>query len=176
MDSSADAALPKAVARELIWVRRSRFTRVFELRSGAEVVATLRYPRAFRSFATGEAGGSRWTFAGSGVLRPRIRIRALPSGSDAGLVTLPFLGWGGRPWTVRLEDGRRLRWAATGWSDREYVLTGANGELLLRCRRPFGKPRYGPEGQREIELEIAPLARSMSGLALLVLLGRYLIR
>lgn len=162
--------------QELMWVHPNPLTRAFELRSGTEVLATLRYSGAFGGSATGEVDENRWTFTWEGVVRPRIHVRAVGSDSDEATVTLPFLGWGGRPWFVRLADGRTLQWAATGWTDREYALTSADGVVFLRFKRPFGKPPYGRKGKREMRLEIAPVARSTSELPLLALLGRYLIR
>jgi len=61
-------------------------------------------------------------------------------------------------------------------TDREYALTSGDGATLLRFQRPFFKPGWGREGKNEIRLEIPPIARSMSELPLLVVLGRYLMR
>lgn len=168
--------LRDANAQDLVWVHPNPVTLAFELRSGSDVVATLRYSGAFRSTATGEADGNRWTFTWEGIVCPRIRVRAAGAQSDVVIVKLPWLGWQGRPWLVRFADGRTFRWAPSGWTELEYVLTGADGAVFIRFKRPFFKPGWSRKGKEERHLEIAPIARSMPELPLLAVLGRYLIR
>jgi hypothetical protein len=168
--------LRQASGQDLVWVHPNPVTLTFELRTGSEVVATLHFAGRLRSDATGEAEGNRWTFAWTGIVRPRVRVRLAGGQSDLVTVELPWLGWHGRPWLVRFADGRTFRWTPSGWTDLEYVLTGADGAVLLRFKRPFFQPGWSREGKIERHLEIAPVARLLPELPLLVILGRYLIR
>jgi hypothetical protein len=168
--------LREASGQDLVWVHPNPVTLAFELRSGSEVVATLHFAQRFSSDATGEAEGNRWTFAWEGIVRPRVRVRLAGAQSDVATVLLPLLGWSGRPWLVRFTDGRTFRWAPSGWTDFEYVLTGADGAALLRFKRPFFQPGWSRKGKKDRLLEIAPVARSLPELPLLVMLGRYLIQ
>ncbi len=168
--------LREASGQDLVWVHPNPVTRAFELRSGSDVLATLHFAATFSNDATGEAEGNRWTFTWEGTIRPRIRVRPAGTQSDVVTVELPWFGWPGRPWLVRFADGRTFQWAPSGWTDLEYVLTGADGAVLLRFKRPFFKPGWSREGRKERQLEIAPIARSMAELPLLAVLGRYLIR
>ena len=162
----------EAGGQSWIWVHPNVFTREFELHAGGQLLATLRYAGMFGTRAIGESRGQRWTFTWEGVLRPRIRVRAADSDTDVAVADLPWLGWGGRPWMLRLADGRTCQWAPTALADREYVLTGGDGAVLLRLMRPLLRPRY----RSEIPVEVAPIARPMPELPRLVLLARYLIR
>lgn len=168
--------LREATGQDLVWVHPDPVALAFELRSGSEVVATLRYSGAFRSPATGEAEGNRWAFTWEGIIRPRIRVRVAGAQSEVVTVELPWLGWRGRPWLVRFTDGRTFRWAPSGWTDLEYVLTGADGTVFLRFKRPLFQPGWSRRGKSERHVEIAPIARSMPELPLLAVLGRYLIQ
>jgi hypothetical protein len=168
--------LREANGQDLVWVHPNPVTLAFELRAGSEVVARLHYAGGLSSNATGEAEGNRWTFAWEGIVRPRVRVKLAGAQSDVVTVELPLLGWHGRPWLVRFADGRTFRWAPSGWTDLEYVLTGADGAVLLRFKRPFFQPGWRREGKKERQLEIAPVARSLPELPLLAMLGRYLIR
>ena len=82
-------SIREAAARTLTW---KLMKDTYELRSGAELFATLRWQKG--SLFLGEAAEGRWTFKRMGFLRPKVTVRSENSSTD--LATLAFSGSGGR--------------------------------------------------------------------------------
>jgi hypothetical protein len=144
---------------ELVWVQQRGLN--FELRSGDEVVATLKWQPTSR--AVGETAEHQWSFDRSGFLRLRVTVRV--PGSDANVELFRYSWKGGG--TLDLGTGRQLslgqtsfwrgRWDWTDELKRPLVHFKKRGLLAMGC-------------QVEIEKE----ATTSPDLDLLVVLGWYL--
>jgi hypothetical protein len=118
--------------------------RSHELRDGDEVVARLRKPRVLSQDVEAEADGLSLVFRKRGLLGRRVEV------GTAAAATSGFRGW-----TVRLADGRTLRW-------RRGKLADETGGLAARVQ--------GRRKRRTVEVEPGHEADA----ALLALVAAYL--
>jgi hypothetical protein len=146
----------ETAARTLTWTLAKD---IYELRSGVDVVATLR--RQMGSRFLGETAEGRWTFKRTGFLRPKVTARVENDSTD--LATLSFSGSGGR---LDFPDGRSYLWTA---SRAEWMLKNPDGELLVQMKSA------GTAGKLSGEVVIAPAALALHELSLLLLLSWYVL-
>src|SRR5262245_13206354 len=97
-------AIAEFARTPLQWVQPRALKMEYELRSGDQVVATLRFRSSFGSFATGKSGDVCWTCIRVGFWRTRATVRA--SDADTDLAVFHHSTWseGG---TLELASGRR---------------------------------------------------------------------
>ncbi len=100
-----------AMSAELTWRQPRSLTRDYELRSGDDLMATLRWQKKFGSLALGETSDSQWTFKRVGFLSARVTVRVAGSESNIAVFESGF-GSGG---TLHLAGSRRLHWNKTGF-------------------------------------------------------------
>jgi hypothetical protein len=149
-------SIREAAAQNLTW----KLTKdTYELRSGADLVASLRWQKG--SLFLGEAAEGRWTFKRTGFLRPKVTVR--PENSSTDLATLGFSGSGGR---LEFPDGRTYLWTA---SRAEWSLKNGGGEHLVRMKS------MGTRGNLSGEVVLAPGALGLSDLSFLILLSWYVL-
>ena len=146
----------EAAARTLTW---KLMKDAYELRSGANLFATLRWQKG--SLFLGEAAEGRWTFKRMGFLRPKVTVRSENSSTD--LATLAFSGSGGR---LEFPDDRTYLWTA---SRAEWSLKDAAGELLVQMKS------MGTPGNLSGEVVLAPGALGLPDLSFLILLSWYVL-
>jgi hypothetical protein len=72
------------VARDsaLRWSQPSAMKMEYELRSGDECVARLKFRSSFGSYATAESNEGHWTFKRVGFWQTKVTIRARDSDAD----------------------------------------------------------------------------------------------
>ncbi len=148
----------------LTWTQPHAFRMEYELRVGAELVATLRFKSSFGSTATGESADGRWTFQRDGFWQTHIKIRA--AGSETDLATFKPNTWsnGG---TLEFPDGRQWQISTNFWQSR-YDLTTETGENLLSYTQMGGMFHLSAV------VEIGPQSIDLPELPWLVMLGWYL--
>jgi len=136
--------------------------RAFELRSGRETLATLRWNKPTGSLATGEAAEGRWTFKRVGFFRTRITIRTAGSEFD-----VAEMAAADRRKQLVFADGRSCRWGRVARGSRESAFFDSVDRPLVRfsARRAHPGPR--------ITVAIEPAGAETKELSLLVLLGAY---
>lgn len=156
--------MAKVIGQELEWVQPSAWKTQYELRSGAEVVATLRFRSSFGTFATGESLDGGWTFKRIGFWQTRATIRGFESDIDLALFKNNSWSGGG---SLEFPDGRKLLATTNGWQTKLEVKTEA-GETLLR---------FNTRGLVHLAatVEIHPAAAEMPELPWLVMFGWYLV-
>jgi hypothetical protein len=148
--------------KELLWVQPLARKREHELHAGDEVVATLRFQRG--SLADAEADGHHWTFKRGGFWHPRITVRQ--PGSDADVAVFrPHWSGGGM---LEFPDGRAIRLRSANFWQNEWVWESKD-QVLVRIK---GRPGLIKANGA---VEIPPEAVTAPDLALLILLGWYLI-
>jgi hypothetical protein len=136
----------------------------YELHSGEDLVATLRFRGMFGTLATATSGDGSWTFKRVGFWQNRATIRR--SGEDADLATFRNNTWaaGGE---LEFAGGRTFKATTNFWMTRFELVTGSES-LLVRFHG-------GGFLRRSADVEIAPAARKEPELPLLVLFGWYLL-
>jgi hypothetical protein len=149
--------------QKLTWTRPSARKRAYELRAGAEVVATLCWEHAWGSRAVAEAGNSRWTFRRVGFRHPRVTVRAV--GSETDLAT--YSGGGMGRGTLDLSPTRRFQWGPTRFWHRTWAWRQTDGTPLVHFKI-YGLIKI------EGTVEVGPAA-ALPELDLLVPLGWYLL-
>jgi hypothetical protein len=154
--------LTEVIGQELLWVQPEAVKREHELRAADEVVATLEFQR--RTTAAGVAADGQWAFRRAGLWRPEVIIRVLGSASDLAFFH-PQRGRGGE---LDFPDGRLLHLGSSNFWQSGWVWRKGDNELM-RFRGRDGR------GQTSCAVEIAPRAAHMHDLALLALLGWYII-
>ena len=149
---------------DLTWSQPSAGRREYELRSGAELVAALKFRSRFGTLATAESGDACWTFKRVGFWQSRASIRACGSETDLAVFTNQTWGNGG---TLEFAGGRAFKATTNFWMTNFELLTDAD-EVLVRFK-------YGGVFRRSAEVEILPAAKGISEVSLLVLFGWYLV-
>jgi len=153
----------EVAGHELEWARAALLRPEYELRASEDdVVATLRWPSSLRSLAEAEAADGSWTFKRAGFLLPRATIRV--AGSDEDLGTFRP-GWSGNG-LLTLEGGGPQHWAASNFARTRFAWEDEGGDPLVSFR--VKTLRGGAH------VEVAPAARGLESLSLLLLLGWYL--
>ena len=147
------------MAQELRWVHPRMFKREYEFYAGDELIATLRWPKAFSSQAFAEAADGRWIIKREGFFQKKIVV--CPADEDMTIATMKR-GMNGKG-TLMLADGRAYRWTSTSFWRGEWGWFTAEGTPLLRFKR----------GKR---VEVEPLAFSLPEISLLLLSGLYLVK
>lgn len=135
----------------------------YELRSGPELVATLKFRSMWGTLATAESGDGCWTFKRVGFWQNQATIRAC--GSDTELAVFKNNTWasGG---TLECSADRKFKATTNFWLTNLTFQTEADEPLIHF--------KYGGVFHRSADVEISPLARSIPDVPLLVLLGWYL--
>jgi hypothetical protein len=148
--------------QELLWIQPAARKREHELRAGDDVIATLDFNRG--SLADAEAAGGHWTFKRQGFWHPRVTVRTAGSDDDLAVFHPRWVGGG----TLEFPDGRALRLSSANFWQSEWVWQHSD--------KPFirFKGRHGLVKARGA-VEIQPEDASRPDLAMLVLLGWYLI-
>src|SRR5687767_3448850 len=136
----------------------------YELHSGDELIATLRFRSSFGSFATAESADGCWTFKRVGFWQTRATIRGC--GTDVDIGTFANNTWSGGG-TLELPDGRKLLATTNFWQTNFEFQTEA-GETMLRFKT-------GGFVHLSAKVEIQPAATELPELALVVMLGWYLV-
>jgi hypothetical protein len=156
----------RAVADQpLEWTKGSGQKREYELRAGQEVVALLRWDKAFGSLAAATASEGEWTFKRSGFFSPRVTTRLLGSETEV-LVFKPTWRCEG---TVECSSGARFRWLNTGFWRSEWTFASENGDPLVHFKL------HSALLKQSAEVRVEPGAASLPELSLLALLGWYVL-
>jgi len=147
------------MGQELRWVHPRVFRREYEFYAGDELVATLRWPKAFSSQAFAEAADGRWIIKRDGFFRTKIVICTADEDMTIATVKRSMSGKG----TLMLADGRGYKWTSTSFWRGEWGWFTDEGMPLLRFKR----------GKR---VEVEPQAFSLPEVSLLALVGFYLVK
>jgi hypothetical protein len=150
---------------ELEWKQESAFGRYFELKGGENVYASIEFVKKFGSLAEAKTAAGGWSFKRRGMLSPTIAARPLGGEDD---IALYKPTWSARKGELSLPGGQPLRFEATSLLGKEWYLTGAEGEPLLRFITR-GVMKHGAE------VRIEPAGRARADLPLLLCLCWYLI-
>jgi hypothetical protein len=155
--------IAEVIGRKLEWLQPSAWKMEYELRSGDELIATLRFRRSFGSFATAESADGCWTFKRVGFWQTRVTIRRCGSETDIAIFKNSTWSGGG---TLELPDGRKVL-ATTNLWQTDFEFKTEAGEPLIRFK-PGGLVHLSAT------VEIQRDAVGVPELPWVVMLGRYL--
>jgi len=155
--------LAEVAGEELLWTQPSARKREHELHAGDDVVATLAFQRG--SLANAAAAKGEWTFKRHGFWHPRVTARI--AGSETDLVVFrPHWSGGGQ---LDFADGQTLRFASANFWQSQWVWLEDRDKPLIRFKGRHGLVKANGA------VEISPEAVHRPDIALLVLVGWYLI-
>lgn len=156
--------LAEVIDHPLHWAQPHLFERSYELRSGAEVVATLSFGSALGSLATARSADGAWTFKRVGFWRAMATVRA--EGATVDLAAFEHSTWesGG---TLRLADGRSILVTTNLWQSK--IEFRAPDDQVLLCYRTEGFLR------QEAALDVLPSLGHWPEAPWLLLFGWYLV-
>jgi len=152
------------VGRDLVWDQPHAFKEHYDLKSGDELIATLKFRNSFGSLATGESADGRWTFKRVGFFTTHVTVRF--EGADTDLAVFRNNTWTGGG-TLELPDGREWLAATNFWQTR-YDITAPTDTPLLTFRRVSGLFHLSAA------VDIHDAATELPELPWLVALGWYL--
>ena len=156
--------ITELIGRELKWSQPSAFKMNYELLSGDEPSASLRFRSSFGSLATGESANGCWTFKRTGFFQTRVTIRVCGEETDIAVFRNNTWSGGG---TLELSDRRKLLATTNLWQTNLEFKT-ESGESLLRFKS-------GGMIHLSAIVEIQQQAVGLLELPWLVMLGWYLI-
>src|SRR5262245_51120332 len=154
----------KFVGKEMSWVQPRAMKKDFELQSGDDTIATLRFRSPFGSFATAETADGAWTLKRVGFWNPHLTVRI--ADTETQVASFKNKTWtdGG---TLELANGRFLRANSNFWNTK-YEFKDANDEMLIRFVKVGGLLHLSSN------VEIMPAGAKLDELPLLVVVGWYL--
>ena len=148
----------------LTWSQPSAGKMEYELRSGGELVATLKVRSTFGTLATAESGDGCWTFKRVAFWQSKASIRACRSDTDLAVFKNNTWDSGG---TLEFSDGCNFKATTNLWM--------TNFEFKTEADEPLVRFEYGGVFSRRAKVDISPLARSTPQVPLFVLFGWYLV-
>lgn len=156
--------ITQASAKGIRWSQPRAARMEYELRSGADLLATLKCRNMFGTFATAEGADGCWTFKRVGFWQNRASIRACGSETDLAVFTNNTWDRGG---TLQFPDGRAFKATTNFWMTNFEFRTGADEPLVT-----FD---YGGVFHRSADVQVSALGQRTAECPLLVLFGWYLV-
>lgn len=148
-----------------VWIRPQVFRRLYELRSGDEVLATIESRALFNSAAIATSSQGRSLLRHAGLLRGKVLL----SSEDATGIRLTFKpGWFGAG-VAHSAGGLEWHWKRVDFWGRSWRFEDLSGNPVLSFVR---RPSWF---RASVSVEPSEYARSLSELSDLALLGFYLL-
>ncbi|HEY2824082.1 MAG TPA: hypothetical protein VGI83_00910 [Gemmatimonadales bacterium] len=151
------------VVEPLEWRRTGWSDRSWELHAASAVVGELKLEGTFRVRAVGQTSAGRWQIERLGFFGRQIEVRTA-TGGVAATVQRGWLGKG----RVRLQTGRELNWLPTNFWMNRWAFVGEQGQSFVE---------FAPGGgvfRRNYLVRVAPEARGMHELPVMIMLGHFL--
>jgi hypothetical protein len=149
--------------KPLQWLQPRALKMEYELRSGEEIVGTLRFRSSLGTFATGQSGEGGWTFKRVGFWQTRATVRA--NGADTDLAVFKHNTWSGGG-TLELASGRKYRVTSNAWQTRLEFLDEANAKMFAL--------QIGGLVRLSATITVPPAATLMPELPWMLMFGCYL--
>jgi hypothetical protein len=151
------------IDQELKWEQPSSFKEEYELRTGEELVATLRFRSSFGSLATAESADGCWTFKRVGFWQPKVTVRQCNKDDDIATYKNESFSSSG---IVTLADGRTFSAESNFWQTK-FEFSNEAGETLIQ---------FKAEGMLHLSSNIAigPGAVNLPELPWMVMFGWYI--
>ena len=148
----------------VIWRQPSQLRQEYEMVSGDEVVATLRWRKNVGTNAVARSPDGTWSFKAAGFLNPRVTIRLPNSDYDFAIFRPRNTGEG----VLEAMADQRYTWRCINFWQNTWAFFDAEGDRLLTIKPDSASPKLG--AQLTIELK----ASAHQEIGYLVILGWYL--
>lgn len=158
--------------QNLEWTQPKAMERLFELRSGERVLASLEFQSSFGSLAVAACGEERWTFKRVGFFRPRVTIRREGEQKDLAVYRPK---WTSSEGTLEFFGGQTYVFQTANFWATRYVLASADGQVLVSYQSGLEENHLKDIFKSQARVEIDPAAANLPELPLLVCAGWYLI-
>jgi len=137
----------------------------YQLRSGSDPLATLRWEKPLETEASAEGEGARWTLKRSGFLTPVVTVRDAATDTDLAILHVHL-----RNSLLQVTGGAAYRWTRTGFWIPAWEFQDARGKELVDFEPVRAESRL--EGGL---VGVSPEGRADPNLLLLLVLGWYFI-
>ena len=161
-----------ALALPLVFAQPRAMERSFELRAGADLVASLEFRSAFGSLASAATTSEAFTFKRVGFFSPRATARREGSARDLAVYTPR---WTSHDGGVALASGEQLRFGAANFWGTRFALGDAEGRTLATFGPEPETHRFSDLFRTQALVTVDPAASVRPDLALLLLFGWYLV-
>ena len=158
--------LLEALDREWIWTRPKLLSRVFELRAGDDVLATLELRSWLGTRMVGETAGGRWDLRHEGLFRGRCVLRREGERADHLVFRPRWFGAG----DLLLPGGDVLTWKRGDFLGRRWQLLDRDGHVQVEMLR---RPAFF---KTTVTVAATDAGRGRAELPELLLLGLFLLR
>lgn len=155
------------VGQDLKWIKPDVIKKEYVLLGKKSVIAVLSFQNPFSFFATAESADGKWIFKRVGIWKPKVTIREIRSEVDLGVFkNITREGEG----TLELTDGTQYNLRNhTDAVPSHFSFECASGEALIS----YG--RFDWFLSLSSHVEIHPIAKDVSEMPWMVLLGWYAI-
>ena len=165
-------SIKEALYTQPQWVQPRASQNRFDLRSGEDLYAELEFPKWYGSLAIATSAEERWTFKRVGFFNPRVTVRSEGSETDLAVFRPK---WTGSEGTTQLANGAAYTWKTANFWATEYTWLNSAGEPLILYKQGVEASWLADLFKTQARVEIQPAAQGLPELALLVILGWYLI-
>jgi len=153
--------ITQTAAGSLTWAQVS--SKLHELRSQDDVIATLEFRNLFGTLGTAKSGDGCFTFKRIGFWQSRAGIRACDSDAEVAVFVNNTWASGG---TLEFPDGSRYKATTNFWMTRLEFTSEADQSLV--------RFHYGGMFRKKADVELSDAARRDAHTHLLVTFGWYL--
>jgi hypothetical protein len=160
-----------AAGNRLSWSQPKALQRVFELREGNRLLATLSFVKPFGSLAEACMVTGEWTFKRVGYFRPRVTVRR--RGQETDLAVYQPKGWGSGG-ELQFAGGRIYAWKPANFWATKFIFVDGAGKTLVAFKPGSEESKWSDLFRFQALVEIDPSAGRLEELPLLVSLGWYL--
>jgi hypothetical protein len=154
---------------ELYWMQPT-LKRNFEMRAEDDLYATLMFETVFGSLATAKSSAGIWTFKRVGFFKPWVTVRV--RGEESNLMVY-YPERAGAEGVLEFSDGETYVWKLANFWATQYQIVSAEGNTLISYTSKISNPTDLIKDQARVD--IAPEVQDNDKLALLLLIGWYLI-
>jgi hypothetical protein len=153
------------------WIQPKTFERLYQLRSGQEVLAALTFRSSTGTMATAETTEGRWTFKRVGFLNPRVTVRAAGSEEDLAVYQPKFWGDG----VLSFNAGCVWAWKPTNFWATDWAFFDSEGTAVMEFRSGVEKEKLSDIFKTQFTVVFHHTRTVREAVPLLVTLGMYLL-
>jgi len=164
--------LAEAKETELFWEQPKASQRNFFLRSEKYIFAQLEFDSAFSKLAEATSPDEQWIFKRVGVFSTQVKVQQ----ADSEIILASYYpSWIGSQGKIQLLNGEEYDWNVANFFGTKFAIYKEDGNELITYLSGSRSKKFSNLFKREAQVVIAPEAWQIKELALLMLLGWYLV-
>lgn len=157
---------------QLNWIQPKALNLIYELRGENDLFGTLVFPKTFGSLAEAETADGKWTLKRVGYFNTRITIRKYEHENDIAVFKPNLMATTG---TIQFANGNSYQWSTSNFWNTKFEFKNKNGDLVIVFHSGVNEPKLKDWFKTQARVEIIDTKQNMEELALLIMLGWYLI-